>query len=313
VPLPDLVDLADVYNITSGLFIDRKLLFLLIGFMLFFMIINSMKPKFIKFINTLNPSKAETPLIVIGIGFLLLPLVIWIISLSIKPIFIDRYMIPTLVGWVILIAFLTSRIKSEYLSPFVYSNIILKIFCCGFIVYALVKPVSKAIATGKEAHPKFEISDSDTLNNYASLPKVVTDTHKFMRLNYYLADRKNFYFILDWESAIHPNSGAFQPQTYKHMQAWRQNFPEYFSTNVLTSEEFLTKHRRFLVIDYPNYLKNCPGNQIGVKATMTAGYKDCPKWLETRILNNKKYKVELLSSDNTSSVLLVQRQDTVAF
>jgi len=81
---------------------------------------------------------------------------------------------------------------------------------------------------------------------------------KFTKRWYYVPQRNRYYFILDQEAAWSSGSGQFGIQEYKHMDAFRRNFPDIFQGHIITSEDFLREHKKFLVLDYLPYNKECP-------------------------------------------------------
>ncbi|MBC6989895.1 glycosyltransferase family 39 protein [Hymenobacter sp. BT491] len=308
-PKPNYLDLLSIYNIKNARFIDK---YFLIGFVMiiaFFLLLQITKSK-ATFIRNLKINYSELPILVIGSILILVPFAIWVISLTIKPIFYDRYMIPSSLGWVIFIAFIFSKIPPVQAGiskerTFSIISIISLIFICLLIIH----PLSKAYSFRKQNRPGAADMTSEIGRKYASLPKVVTSAGGFLEHNFYAPDRLNYFFILDWEAAIDPNSGNFPPQGYKHMEAWKRNFPQFFQHNVVSSEDFLSKHDRFLVLDYPDYLKKCPVDRPDNRLIFLQEKEDidCPQWVELRLLKNKNYKVTFLSNKNWYSILLVEK------
>ncbi|QDA61941.1 glycosyltransferase family 39 protein [Hymenobacter jejuensis] len=308
-PKPNYLDLLSIYNIKNARFIDK---YFLIGFVMiiaFFLLLQITKSK-AAFIRNLKINYSELPILVIGSILILVPFAIWVISLTIKPIFYDRYMIPSSLGWVIFIAFIFSKIPPVQAGiskerAFSIISIISLIFICLLIIH----PLSKAYSFRKQNRPGAADMTSEIGRKYASLPKVVTSAGGFLEHNFYAPDRLNYFFILDWEAAIDPNSGNFPPQGYKHMEAWKRNFPQFFQHNVVSSEDFLSKHDRFLVLDYPDYLKKCPVDRPDNRLIFLQEKEDidCPQWVELRLLKNKNYKVTFLSNKNWYSILLVEK------
>ncbi len=145
------------------------------------------------------------------------------------------------------------------------------------------------------------------LEGHSDLPVLFQIGGAFIENLYYTSNPDKYYFILDWEVAVNEHSGLFSPQEYKHLEAWKRNYPRLFK-NVVTTEEFLRKHDRFLVLDYPDHIRKCPPKPIGLKHTKTWENLQCPQWVEMRLLNNPAYKVTFLNNANWFTVLLVEKK-----
>ncbi|WP_165699276.1 glycosyltransferase family protein [Hymenobacter jejuensis] len=311
---PNFLDLADVYNLTAPSFIRRPILlvFLFVMAYLFCLHIYRRSAKF-------RISKTEIPSLVLGIVFFIIPFFIWIISLTIKPIFLDRYLIPSALGWTIIVTFISAKMSSVLSSNIPenknlkFRNTILRIFAYilifSLITIIIAYPISEAIKYEQERIPGSSDMTSDILQKYSNLPRVVTYSHSFLERIYYSSERNKFFYILDWKSATDKYSGSFGPQEYKHMEAWKRNFPNIFK-NVVKSDDFLKHHDRFLVLDTHNYLCKCPPNHKGLRNVDVDFYLDCPQWVETRLLNNRLYKVTFLNNKNWFSVLLVEKHNS---
>ncbi|QDA61942.1 glycosyltransferase family 39 protein [Hymenobacter jejuensis] len=306
IPAPDFVDLLDIYNLTKPTWIGRRFLLFIALVLFIYLIRKGNIKKLIKNINILN---TEIPVLIFGFCLLIVPIAIWIISLTIKPIFYDRYMIPSAIGWVILFSFVASKtVFSKKNISAISNNPALLLAPILALTFTVTYPIIFAKGFRKQNYPGTTDMLPEIAKKYAHLPKVVTSSGTFLERNYYAPDRLNYFFILDWKSAVDPNSGTFPPQSYKHMEAWKRNFPQFFQDNVVTSEDFLSHHDRFLVIDYPDYLKRCPLKHAGLHVTdLWTNYLECPQWVEVRLLNDKNYKVTFLSNEYWFSILLVEK------
>jgi hypothetical protein len=251
--------------------------------------------------------KAEISLVIFAYSFLAVPIFVWFLSRTIKPIFIDRYMIPTTISWSILLTYFSSRIifldhgkKYPNLksSSFLFKEITRRTILLVAIVALLFNPLKISISTSKEQLPGF----NDSKYGYENLPIVTQFSHDFVKRFFYSPQWDRYFFILDWEAALDNESGLFPPQEYKHLDALKRNYSKYFSNHIIQSENFLETHPRFLVLDYLNYHKKC---------SLERKPKNfhCPQWLEKRILSNSSYKVtELGEIDEDRKLLLVEKQ-----
>jgi hypothetical protein len=143
---------------------------------------------------------------------------------------------------------------------------------------------------------------NDGKYGYHDLPIVTQFSHDFVKRFIYAPERNRYFFVLDWESASDEHSGLFTPQEYKHLEALRRNYPNYFSNHIISSESFMKTYHRFLVVDYLNYEKKC-------NLERTWENISCPQWLEIRILSGSRYKVKNLGDlDGEKVLLLVEKQ-----
>jgi hypothetical protein len=251
--------------------------------------------------------KAEISLLLFAYSFLAVPIFVWFLSRTIKPIFIDRYMIPTTLSWSILLAYFLSRIifsgyskKTQSLksSNLLFKEITRKTIILVTIVLILLNPLKISISTSKEQLPGF----NDSKYGYENLPIVTQFSHDFVTRFFYSPQRNRYFFILDWDAALDNASGLFPPQEYKHLDALKRNYSKYFLNHIIQSKNFLKAHPMFLVLDYLDYHKKC---------SLERKHKNfhCPQWLEKRILSNSRYKVtELGEIDENRKLLLVEGQ-----
>jgi hypothetical protein len=73
---------------------------------------------------------------------------------------------------------------------------------------------------------------------------------------HYARDPQRYYFILDEAAAFRKESGMFGPQQYKHMAAWKRNYPDTLGQQIVPSETFLIRFPRFLV--FQSFARDCP-------------------------------------------------------
>jgi len=306
-----------MFNISSSPFFKRTLIPLLLFFLVlyYFRTRNSSFGTLLKKENLF--SNSEIPLLLFAFVFLAIPVFIWLFSLTIKPIFYDRYMIPTALGWAILFAHILQRILTAPITDFYY-NLKLKtrgtvsipigiISIFAAIAIFLTSPIVKAKNNHKSNLYSLYENYVD-LKKYTNLPIVVQlSSHTFVQNLHYSSHPDQYYFILDWEAAVNEHSGSFGPQEFKHLTALKRNYPKLFK-NVVTTEEFLSKYDRFLVLDSPDYIRKCPLKINGLRQ-ISSGML-CPQWVEMRLLYNTAYKLtEIAEHENWFTVLLVEKQN----
>jgi hypothetical protein len=245
-------------------------IFALILLSVFFYISHDSEPK------NLATSKgvAEISLLILAGTFIGVPVLAWAITLTIKPMLNDRYIIPTIaIGWPILLAYLSSRLfpnftlhrQEEKLS---WNNL----FTCTnklifFILTALliIHPIYHAKKLGHSS-PKPGINDASY--GYTELPIAMEAGHDFLPRVHYSSHPNRYFHILDWETALKNTDSAFATGDYTHLSALKRQYPV---INTIQSQEFLKKYDRFLVLNETDQ-----------------------KWFEWKIKNNPKYEVKSL-------------------
>jgi hypothetical protein len=235
---------------------------------------------------------SECPLIVIGCAFFVIPIAVFVIS-WIKPLFIERYMIPTAVSWAIFIAAVANRIVGRLSTGGRAKSLALKrgleVGRSGVFLIVLAACVVYPLWTAKRLAPRGIPGTSDAQYGYESLPVVVQHSHDFLTRLYYSPQPDRYFFILDWPSAVDVTSGLFSPQEYKHLEALKRQYPTTFK-NVVDGDKFLETTKRFLVITR-NYDQRCSPE------TQKRGKWDnlrCPRWVLDRLLADSRFRVQPL-------------------
>ncbi|WP_216689855.1 glycosyltransferase family 39 protein [Hymenobacter siberiensis] len=314
IPAPDFRDLLDIYNVTAPSFFSRFLVLGLTVVVAAYIIWNRRK-------ESIKLLAGEIHLLLFALAFIAVPTAVWIISLTIKPIFYPRYMIPTALGWIVLITMGVARpisglpivatVVGRLGERKVLVSLTSMLAIVAFFGFVLYQPIIWGIHYRGGGSPGFYDLKAVEMQPYRDLPRVMPLSGQLLERNFYSPERNKYFYILDWESALNKYSGTFPPQEFKHMQAWRRNFPERFGNNILTNDEFLARYDRFLVLDRPNYLHKCQPLYSGLQTfDLWDTYLDCPQWVETRLLNNKKYKITVIRAAKQEwfTYLLVERQ-----
>jgi hypothetical protein len=257
-----------------------------------------------------NPQnfQAETSLLIFAYAFLLVPVFVWIISRTVKPIFWDRYLIPSVLSWSILFAHLFSRFISNSISSKKFfkklgtSTFFIamrsSILLLGLTAVLLVQPIRYAKSLQIEQPPGF----NDNKYGYTELPIAMQFSHDFLTRLHYSPERDRYFFILDWQVALDSTSGLFPPQEYKHLEALKRSYPKLFKNNIIQSQEFIRMYNRFLVLTYTDHTRKC---------TLEKKIENvhCSRWLEMRIMSNSHYKVAPLGELDNRKLWLVEKQE----
>jgi len=245
-------------------------------------------------------SRRETSLLIFAYSFLGVPAFAWIISHTLKPIFLDRYIIPSFISWSIIIAYFTSHIiiplsiliKNAFGRFQLFKLLVNKqsLLLMTTLTILLMHPIYYAEKLNQEQFP----GSNDEKYGYTDLPIAVEYSHPFLKRFHYSQKRNRYFFILDWQTALDEASGLASASDYKTMDALKRNYPALFQNNVVESQYFIKMYNRFLVLD------------IGEKCT----YKDvfCSQWSERRIRSNSKYDIKKLGVIDEMNLLLVESQ-----
>lgn len=264
-----------------------------------------------EFKRSVSHFNAEFSLLIFACTFLMVPVVVWVISQATKSIFLDRYMIPSVLSWPILMAYLSSRII--FPTPDSSRNISVNCFRSRIFAFLirmqgptllsalaailLINPIRYAHSFSKEQLPGL----NDEKYGYRQLPIVIEFSHDFVKRYHYSPQKNRYYFILDWQAVVDNESGLFPPQEYKHLDALKRNYYNVFQENIVQSEDFLNRFDRFLVLNYSDYDAKCT-----LEPRSENFY--CPRWLAMRIMSNPHYKVQTIGDIDSSRLLLVEFQ-----
>lgn len=224
----------------------------------------------------INYPTTEISLLILASAFMAVPVLAWVISKTIKPILVDRYIIPTIaISWPIFMAYLVSRIfpnvTSGKKSPERPSltNLLAhspKLAQLLLILILLIYPVYYAYRLGYSQPPGV----ADDGYGYIELPIAMEAGHDFLPRVHYSSEPNRYFHILDWEVAIENTGSAFATGDYTHLEALKRNYP---FINTIQGQDFLAKFDRFLVLNEKDQ-----------------------KWFEWRIENNPQYKVRPLGT-----------------
>ncbi len=237
--------------------------------------------------------------------FLAVPVGVWLLSRFVRPVFYDRYLMPTLLGWIVLLAHGAHHLFQSPES--LQRNIPARAWNLLPLVLVLIlatQPVFYARKFIVEPAP----GSSDSAVGYTELPIVVQSSHWFLPRRFYAPAKDRYFYILDWEAANTPDSGRFGIQEYKHLDAIQREFPNLFQGHIVTSEEFLSRFDDFLVLDYADYAEKCP---LGVRGLNSGAVgMHCPQWVEKRLLNNAHYVISEVGKVGNGIMLRVRKRES---
>jgi Dolichyl-phosphate-mannose-protein mannosyltransferase len=245
-------------------------IFALILLSVFFYISHDSEPK------NLATSKgvSEISLLILAGTFIGVPVLAWAITLTIKPMLNDRYIIPTIaISWPILLAYLSSRLFPNFIlhrqeEKFSWNNLFINRHKIVFWILTAILIIHPIYHAKKLGYSSLKPGINDARYGYTDLPIAMEAGHDFLPRVHYSSNPNRYFHILDWETALKNTESAFATGDYTHLSALKRQYPE---INTIQSQEFLKKYDRFLVLNEKDQ-----------------------KWFEWRIKNNPKYEVKSL-------------------
>ena len=228
----------------------------------------------------------EIAVLIFAAFFMLVPCAAWIITVTLRPLLNDRYIIPTItLSWSILLTLLTSRMIPDFqgfrriakatsknrVHSFNLRATILSAFALGLLVH----PISYAMKFSAYSQKP---GANDANYGYIDLPIAMEAGHDFLPRFYYAEKPSRYFHILDWDTAIKNAESRFATGDYVHLEALSRNYPFIQS---IQSTAFLRRYGRFLVLN-----------------------EEDQKWFEARIKNNPEYKIRQLGRERGANGIL---------
>ena len=190
-PVPVLGDFIALMGLTSASFVDVRFLSLLIAGLALMYAVSADRARDHQ---PAPPPSSQRSLLAMAFAFLAVPVVTWAISRAIKPIFWDRYMIPSIIGYCIIVAHVTA-LYGEVKGKSFLSRIVLAVF----VLLVLINPLRVARAYPQNERPG---TIDDDRFGYRDLPIVLQASGGFHERVHYASDAGRYYFILDEEAAF---------------------------------------------------------------------------------------------------------------
>lgn len=195
----------------------------------------------------LAPAAGRLHLLLLGLVLAFgVPLVAWLWSQIGRPVFLDRYMLPGLVGWVLILSLPASRVDAAWsatagdTAPGRWWRRVRQAVVLALVGLALAIPVWRAWREDPKPVP-----GRGELIGLPDLPVAVESPHKYLPRRFYHPEAP-YFFILDWEAAMQPGGLANSTVDYKVMSAMKRHYPEHA---IVSGERFLAEHDRFLLLD----------------------------------------------------------------
>jgi hypothetical protein len=223
--------------------------------------------------------ETEISLLIFAIAFLVVPIFTWVITITLKPLLNDRYIIPTItISWSILLTYLIARIIPDFQqslsskrttggSHFAYLNL-RSVTLASLTLTLILYPVY--YARNFSEYPQ-KPGSNDLSYGYLEFPIALEAGHDFLPRFYYSSKPSRYFHILDWETAVNNVTSSYATGDYVHLNAISTHYPFIQSVQ---SKDFLEKYDKFLVLN-----------------------EEDQKWFEARIQNNSAYRIKELGTE----------------
>jgi hypothetical protein len=238
----------------------------------------------------------EDALLLVALALLSMPVVLFVVSHLLTPVFVPRYLLPCVIGVSIVLAAFATKLNSLVPSSLSAAQRAISIVVVMFLVTC---PISSALLRGTAAgNPRFldvERLDKHVLPTTGVVVGWQQDFAKIMR--YSRKSGTHYYFLLDWSAAL-----AGPPAyvlDYHLMQSYRDS--GYYSENIQDSHAFLCSHTDFLVLD----------------AHALVPLELEPTWFDFAIRNNPVFAWKTIESfdapDMTREMIAVHRRSPINY
>jgi hypothetical protein len=219
------------------------------------------------------------------IGYLLLsaPLILFVVSYLVTPIFLARYMLPSGIGLAIVLADFADARGSD--SP--ASSRLVWVVAASFL--AILPMLSSLVMPPLRSSKQFldvQRLDHTVPENIAVVTDWADDFAKLMR--YPRSPHSNYYFLLDWPAAL---AGPKPDVTSYHLLSSNRDVG-YYARSIQDSDAFLCSHTDFLVLDT---------HLIGQDA-------DGPTWFDQRVREAPEFTWRKLDSFDAPDFPVVRRE-----
>lgn len=253
-PVPTLIDLRESFgnNISLGLVLAVLVIVAVIR-------ISANEERKVPIL--MNTTENTCPLVLVSAFVVLLPpLAAWVVSRLVVPLFLDRYFLPGIIGWAMLLSMVAQFAAEPLTGHAAKGDRAWPRFAVAWGVVLLMALVPVLLVVHKVQWRGFQISG---IHAPRGLPVVAESAHAYLLRCHYDKER-TWFFVLDREVALDDGSPLGASTENVTMANLKKYFPYY---NIEQSAEFLRKHDRFLVLRDHRY-----------------------QWFEKRILRNESYR-----------------------
>jgi len=235
--------------------------------------------------RSLDLHKRSDPnaLLLVAYALLSAPLVLFVLSRLITPVFVPRYFLPSSIGLAIVLAGFASALGADAGNK-------PSVMWVSIVLFLMVSPILSALASRivNTETPYLDVQRLERVvpSNTAVVVSWANDFTKAMRYSH--NPLVHYYFLLDWPSALVGPRGMVLH--YHLLQAYRDN--GYYPENIEESHRFLCSHPDFLLLDskeeswFDLTIRRMPQFEWAVIDTF-----DAPDWKRSLIAVHRKSQV----------------------
>jgi hypothetical protein len=237
-----------------------------------------------------SSSEPRSALLLVGYLLLSAPMVLFVLSHLITPVFVPRYLLPSGIGLSIVLADFADALGSD-------SKASSRWAWQAVVVFLAISPILSALPM-----PPLDASwrylgvqrlEHTVPANIAVVADWQDDFAKLMR--YEQKPQTRYYFLLDWPAALKGPKGSVSD--YHLMSAYRD--AGYYAPNIQDDQRFLCSHNDFLVLD-----------------THIVGVEE-PTWFDLAVRKLPQFEWKDLSSfdgpDVNRELISVHRRESLPF
>jgi hypothetical protein len=253
--------------------------------------------------RTISDPKAA--LLLLAYVLLSAPVVLFVLSHLITPVFVLRYFLPSGIGLAIVLAASADALGSD---SGIHARLVPRVMWAVIVLFLMISPVLTVQAVGP-IDLSWTYLDVQRFEQFVPphVPVVAAwqqDFAKFMR--YSKNPNVQYYFLLDWPAAlVGPRAFVLD---YHLMRAYRDN--GYYSNYIQDSHSFLCSHSDFVVLDAPNASTMDRGNNNSPDMQK-------PNWFDVNIRATPQFEWKVIASfdgtEVTRKLIAVHRSAPLAF
>jgi hypothetical protein len=250
-------------------------------------------------------SERSGALLLVAYSLLAAPMVLFVLSHLITPVFVPRYLLPSGIGLAIVLAALAEELASHAQA---YGRRVLRPAGVAVVFFLMISPILTVLALGPASEYRGYL-DVARLEQLVPADGIVVagweeDFVKLMRLT---THPERYYFMLDWPAALAgPRSFVLE---YHLMQAYRNS--GYYSNNIQESQAFLCSHTDFWVLDAPN----TRALKMGSRGDTLEMEK--PNWFDLNIKTRPQFQWKIIASfdatEVTRNLIAVHEKSTLPY
>jgi hypothetical protein len=248
-------------------------------------------------------SDRRSALLLVAYSLLAAPVVLFVLSHLIAPVFVPRYLLPSGIGLAIVLTALAEELNAR-----VHGRGLPRPIGVAIVFFLMILPVLTVAALGPASTYRGYLDVSRLEHLIPPDGTLVAGWQEdFARLMRLADHPTQYYFLLDWPAAIAgPRSFVLD---YHLMQAYRNS--GYYSNNIQDNHAFLCSHTDFWVLDAPNTRPLKMGSR-GDTLEM-----EKPNWFDLNIKTRPEFQWKVIASfdatEVTRNLIAVHKKSNLPF